>query len=474
MRGRFILPEPAEPQEKHRTRADKDDIPFNTNPRQADALESIARFGLDGFYLGPVAQAVVGAVKRHGGGLTLEDLCAVRVREAAPLTAAWRGKTIHTMPLPSSGGITLVQTLGLMEHTRPIWEKANADAAARMDALLDDTARDPAKRGPFAETDGDKAEALAELPPAFSPAYAHVLAESFKHAFADRAQYLGDPAFMPADPTLRLLDPARLDAKAGMIDPDRTLDDADYAEAENLSDLLPQSAPPPDDHGTSHFSVVDRWGNAVACTETINLSFGSRIFVTEYGFCLNNQMDDFQTRPGEPNAFGLVQSDRNLPQPGKCPLSSMTPTIVLDGAGRVETVVGASGGPRIITGTVQSLLMAHEPGFGAAAVGLPRIHHQWKPAALLVEPAAVPALLHLHGSGFGDSADPLEELGGQGEEVFDEDIFWGAGLEELRRHGHAIRPMIEGAAVQIIHRDPAGNGWQAASDPRKGGAPAGR
>jgi len=474
MRGRFILPEPPEPRGESLDKPDKVVISRNANPQQASLLRSIARYGVNGYYRGPVAQAIVGAVQRHAGALTLEDLRGVRVREAAPLTAAWRGKTVLTMPLPSSGGITLVQTLELMERTRPMWEQANAGGAARLAALLDEATRLQTEKGRLVEAGVDKNDALAKLLPVFAPTYIHALAESFKHAFADRAQYLGDPAFMPANPTARLLDPARLEAKAKLIDAGRTLDDDAYAESGKLADLLSVSAAPPDDHGTSHFSVVDRWGNAVACTETINLSFGSRIFVTEYGFCLNNQMDDFQTRRGEPNAFALVQSDRNLPQPGKCPLSSMTPTIVLDAEGRVETVVGASGGPRIITGTVQSLLMAQEPGFSAAAVGLPRIHHQWKPAALLVEPGAVPARLHLLGSGFGDSTDPLDELMNQEAELLEEDPFWGAGLEELTRRGHAVKPMLEGAAVQMIQRDPNGKGWQAASDPRKGGAPAGR
>ncbi|MFM9957645.1 MAG: gamma-glutamyltransferase family protein [Phycisphaerales bacterium] len=317
------------------------------NLAQAEALEAIARFGVDGFYKGPVAQAMVNAAQRHAPegtpALTLNDLASVSPREATPLTASWRGKTILTMPLPSSGGMTLIQTLALMERTRGTWSHALEGAESRLEPFQRWKEGQPAPE------------------PVYGPAYIHALAEAMKHAFADRALYLGDPAFMPADPTARLLDEARLDRKAASMKPGRELHINTYKDLDPLPDLLSEAADAPDDHGTSHLSAVDRWGNAVSCTETINLAYGSRILVTEYGFFLNNQMDDFQTRPGEPNAFGLIQSDRNAPATGKCPLSSMTPTIVLDAEGRVETAVGGSGGPRIITAVAQSLLLAEEP-----------------------------------------------------------------------------------------------------------------
>jgi gamma-glutamyltranspeptidase/glutathione hydrolase len=423
------------------------------NLAQAATLERIAKHGADGFYQGETANAIVAAVNRHGGGLTLEDLAAVRTREGKPLEAVWRGRTIVTMPLPSSGGVTLLQILALMERTRPQWAAAVEGFQQRLAAFEDHQKGDPLP------------------PPPVGPEYAHALAESFKHAFADRAQYLGDPAFMPADPTPRLLDPVRLDAKAAMIDPAKTLPDDAYAKGGLLPDLLSSTANPPDDHGTSHLSAVDQWGNAVACTETINLTFGSRILVPECGFFLNNQMDDFQTRRGEANAFGLVQSDRNLPEPGKCPLSSMTPTIVLGADGKVESVLGASGGPRIITGVAQSLLFAHDLGCGAAAVGLPRVHHQWKPATLLIEPTLNP-IAHAWSGSFGGSLLDPDEIAKDGESAFDEDKIMKPIVDAMKARGHEVAVMFEGAAVQMIHRDSAG-GWQAASDPRKGGAPAG-
>jgi gamma-glutamyltranspeptidase/glutathione hydrolase len=423
------------------------------NPRQALVLEAIARDGSDGFYKGHVAQAIVRSVSAFGGGLSLDDLARVRVREAAPLIGTWRGKTILTMPLPSSGGVTLLQVLGLMERTRPQWASSFGNWRERMKVFE------------------EKPTAGKTPEPVLGTPYLHCLTESFKHAFADRAQYLGDPAFMTADPTPRLLDAARLDAKARTIDPKRTRPGAHYADTAQLNDLLSGNATPPDDHGTSHFSVVDRWGNAVACTETLNLAFGSCIMVPEYGFCLNNQMDDFQTRRGEANAFGLVQSERNLPEAGKCPLSSMTPTIVLDAGGKVETVVGASGGPRIITATVQALLLADEPEFGVMlAFQMPRIHHQWKPDTLMAEPAYLAFVSRFEGTMgewlFGDVA----QLRTRGDAVLDRDPC--LDVKALRRLGHTLQPMFEGAAVQMLHRDSAG-AWRAASDPRKGGAPAG-
>src|SRR5690606_1524770 len=139
--------------------------------------------------------------------------------------------------------------------------------------------------------------------------------------------------------------------------------------------------------GTSHLSVVDRWGNAVACTETINLTFGSLVAVEEYGFILNNEMDDFTTRRAEANAFGLRQSDLNLPAPRKRPLSSMTPTNVLNRYGRVEIVAGGAGGPRIISATLQVILHALNGADAGEAVAAPRLHHQWMPDRLLMEPA---------------------------------------------------------------------------------------
>jgi gamma-glutamyltranspeptidase/glutathione hydrolase len=250
-----------------------------------------------------------------------------------------------------------------------------------------------------------------------------MLVEALKHAFADRSRWLADPAFelVPVD---GMLSPANIARMAAMIG-DTTRPVADYGTHDAL----------PDDAGTSHISVVDRWGGAVACTETINLEFGSLVTAEPFGFVLNNEMDDFTTRTGQANAFGLTQSDRNLPRPGKRPLSSMSPTIVLDEDG-VLLVAGAAGGPRIITGTLQAVLNALSGMDAGGAVAAPRLHHQWSPDFVEVE----------------------AESG------------WGPGLAE---RGHAVTERGSGSVVQLIKRGRGSARWQAASDPREGGRPAG-
>ncbi len=377
------------------------------NEPHAIALEQIARHGRAGFYEGVVAGAIVETVRQAGGILPAAELRSYGPRTHAPLRSSFRGRTVLTMPLPSSGGITLLEILAMVEYRPDLF---------------------PAGRSPH------------------DPQYIHALAEMFKLAFDDRAMFLGDPEFSP-DPTWVLLNPDRLRRRAASIDPRRA----------TRSDAV---APGPlkDDAGTSHLCVVDRHGNAVACTETINLEFGSRICVPEFGFCLNNEMDDFQTRPGKSNAFGLVQSNLNAPAPGKRPLSSMTPTIVLDSQGRVELVIGASGGPRIITGVAQVILNALLSDMGAAeAVAAPRIHHQWLPDLLCLESPLPPEIgYQRRGSASGTAS-----------------AAWPRGALKRRRHTlHTIDPIEESSAVQLIRRSTVG--WEAECDPRKGGAPAGR
>jgi gamma-glutamyltranspeptidase/glutathione hydrolase len=260
--------------------------------------------------------------------------------------------------------------------------------------------------------------------------YVHVVTEAFKHAFADRARLLADPDFEDV-PELPAWQTWIRDIR---VSPTHTMP----AEQYGGTILNEPATQPADDHGTSHFCVLDANGMAVACTETINLEFGSLVCVPDYGFCLNNEMDDFTTQPGAPNAFGLQQSEKNLPEPGKRPLSSMSPTIVTKN-GKVVLIAGASGGPRIITATTQCILnvilfdMTPEQ-----AATQPRFHHQWMPNKLLV------------------------------------DQLWrdSAVLDDLKRRGHEMGAMTDEAAVQMIAVDEGGN-IRAASDPRKGGRPAG-
>lgn len=362
------------------------------NPDHASTLRLIAAEGPAALREGALGQAIVAAAARHAGVLTMEDLAAFRVEELTPLEIQFRGRTILTMPPPSSGGIVLAQTFGILER-RP----------ADLDAAISD--------GPS------------------SPAFLHLFAEASQHAFADRARWLGDTEPARTRELLsRLLAPEYLNARAASIDISRTFPASHYGTAPQL----------PNDDGTSHFSVIDAHHGVVACTETINLAFGSLVEVEGFGFILNNQMDDFTTAPGEPNAFGLVQSAANAPAPGRRPLSSMTPMIALDRAGDVELTAGASGGPRIITATMQSALNAMLFDMSAGqAVSAPRVHHQWSPRVLGVEPA----------------------------------IMNSPAADALRAKGHELKPAPE-AACQLIRRAPGGE-WDAASDPRKGGAPAG-
>lgn len=378
-------------------------------PEQAGALELIAQDGAKAFYDGPIGDAIIDALKAHGGVMTKADLKRFKVVESPPLTFTFDGRTFLTMPLPSSGGIAMAEMLGILER-RKIKEISARGAAA-------------------GET----------MPTEFAWAFA----EAMKHAFADRARWLGDPA-TASDAPRRLLAPHYLDALAQTIRPGRTSTPAAYGSGWTLTD---DGDVIPEDGGTSHISVVDAHGNAVACTETINLEFGSLVAVERYGFVLNNQMDDFTTRKGQQNAFGLVQSDKNRPGPGLRPLSSMSPTIVLDRDGHVRAVAGASGGPRIISATTLVLLNALVLNMPAdRAVASPRIHHQWMPDVLRVE-------------------DALRDERSQGLEMW----AW------FKKGHYETAPMTSGAAVQAIVRESEGNAmrWHAASDPRKGGAPAG-
>jgi gamma-glutamyltranspeptidase/glutathione hydrolase len=358
-----------------------------TNPQQHRALGLIAKHGRDGFTGGELGAAIVKAIKNAGGEMTIEDLSGYEPLEYSPLSAQVNGKQFISMPPPSSGGVTMIETLKILEAT-------NYDFDAH--ELGDNDAT-------------------------------HVLIEALKHSFADRSMYLADPEFIDL-PIDDLLDVGVIHERAQMITDE--INDPSYYGTPNLL---------PTDGGTSHVSVVDPFGGAVACTETINLEFGSLVGVDGFGFMLNNEMDDFTTLRGQPNAFGLIQSDRNLPAKGKRPLSSMSPTIVLDENGELFAIAGASGGPKIITGTLQALLNAMAGMSAGEAMAAPRIHHQWLPDHLSAEGAIF------------ESMQQRSSIGG-----------WNKVIET-------------GAVgnVQIIVRDPDGNGWQAACDLRKGGRPAG-
>jgi len=358
-------------------------------PEQAAALRLIARDGAAAFYGGPIGKAIASTVRRHGGAMTAGDVAGYVVNVDRPLASneVLGNYTMLSMPPPSSGGIAMQQMLRII------------------DARISE---------------------VPMLAPR-SPGYIHLITEAMKHAFADRATHLADGQQV-AVPMDRLLDRDYLLDRARSIDMDRTGETFDYG----------SSVPPPDDSGTSHLSVVDSRGMAVACTETINLGFGSMLAVPEYGIVLNDELDDFTTNPGEPNAFGLRQSVGNAPAPGKRPLSSMSPTIILED-GDVRLVAGASGGPRIITGTFQvilnCLLFDMTP---VEAVMQARFHHQWLPDTL------------------------------QFEEAWTRDDV----IEMLEARGHVTGRRDVVGVVQIVEVVPGG-AKHPASDPRKGGVPDG-
>ncbi|MCH8823531.1 MAG: gamma-glutamyltransferase [Planctomycetes bacterium] len=358
-----------------------------TNPDQARALKLIAAQGVHAFYQGEIANTIVQMMKQNNGPITSVDLAEYEIHVGKPLRGKFQGNEIISMPPPSSGGVAMQQIFGLVQRNF---------------------------------------EQIKDAPHNSAP-YIHLLTEAMKHAFADRAEWLADAAFVEV-PIDQLLDSKYLDQLANSISMGKT----------NAPEFYGTNGTVIEDGGTSHLSVVDANGMAVACTETVNLTYGSLVVVPGFGFVLNDEMDDFTTVPGQPNAFGLIQSDRNLPAPGKRPLSSMSPTIVVRD-GKVVLVAGASGGPRIITGTIQCLLNCllfdMDPN---QAVAEPRFHHQWLPNQLLFEAGSIDSIAR----------------------------------EKLLLLGHVLQPAGRSVGVvQLIKVD--ADGLRAASDPRKGGKPAG-
>ncbi len=352
-------------------------------PALARLLSAYAEEGPPAITTGEVAAAIERASRRHGGVLTAADLTAYRPAWREPIRFAAFGWELASMPLPSSGGIILAASCGILE--RRDWSRRPRDGVAR----------------------------------------AHLLAEAWRRAFADRT-LLGDPASTWATAE-QLLAPARLDRRAREIGRRAT----------------PSTRVPPypvdnrrESAETTHLSVIDGEGNAVALTTTLNGAFGCGLFVPEAGFFLNNEMDDFTTAPGQANQFGLIQGEANAIAPGKRMLSSMAPTIAWRG-GEI-LALGGRGGSKIPTATLQVLLNAVVDADPlSAAVARPRLHHQWLPDVLAVEPGA------------------LSE----------------AAERQLRRRGHTIEPVKGTPKVNAVRRLSDGT-LEAAADPRGPGSAA--
>lgn len=307
-------------------------------PELARTLARIARQGANDFYEGETARRLASEMARNGGLITLEDLKAYAVAEREPLRGRYRGFEIWTAPPPSSGGIGLLQMLGMLEDSG--YERSGAGAAATI----------------------------------------HWLAEAMRRFYADRSQYLGDPDFGTV-PVRELLDGAYLRARRASIDLERATPSA----------AIRPGLPAAERGGeTTHYNVVDVAGNAVAVTYTLNDRYGSGITVPGLGFLLNDEMDDFTARPGAPNAFGLIQGEVNAIAPGKRPLSSMTPTIVARD-GEFFLALGGPGGARIISAVLQVFLNVVDFAMNVQeAVDAPRVHHQWQPDTLFLEPGISP------------------------------------------------------------------------------------
>ena len=298
----------------------------------AATLSAIAEQGPRGFYQGPVAQKLVKAIGDTGGIMTAEDLKSYQALIRAPVRGSYRGYDIVSMPQPSSGGVVLLETLNILEGF------------------------------PMADMKQGTAPSL------------HVMIEAMKRAYADRARHLGDPAFVSA-PVATLISKPYAARQRASIDLER---------ATPWTDAL-SARPPREGSNTTHYSVVDRFGNAVSNTYTLNFPYGVGLVAEGTGVLLNNELDDFTAAPGASNAFGLVGFEANLPGPGKRPLSSMSPTIVLKD-GKPVLVTGTPGGSRIISAVLQVVVNVLDYGMDvAAAVAAPRLHHQWLPDEVRIE-----------------------------------------------------------------------------------------
>jgi gamma-glutamyltranspeptidase/glutathione hydrolase len=331
-------------------------------PELARTLNLIADQGPDAFYRGSIASAIVDEEQRGHGLITEEDLAAYRARWREPIRGTYRGYSLLTMPPSSSGGVTIIETLNILE-TYPA------------------------------------------LPPYGTTAYAQRLGDALKRAFTDRNNRLGDPEFVQ--------------------NPVDKLTSKQYARAVR-------------DTETTHYSVVDASGNAVATTTTLNALYGSGVYVRGAGFFLNDEMDDFAAQPGQPNMFGLVQGEQNAIVPGKRMLSAMSPTIVTDPTGRLFLVVGARGGPRIISSTLEVIVNAIDYHMALAdAIRAPRVHHQ-----------ALPDTLRVDNGGFAPAM-----------------------LDSLRAMGYAVAQGGASGTCTAVMRGP--DGWVGAVDPRATGGAVG-
>ncbi|AIE85324.1 gamma-glutamyltransferase [Fimbriimonas ginsengisoli] len=332
-------------------------------PQLAETLRRIQKEGAREFYQGHTADLIAIHMRSHGGIIDRTDLAAYHVRIRKPLVGTYRGREVMTSPPPSSGGVAVIEMLNILEG----------------------------------------------YPRKMSPANRiHVTTEAMRRAFADRSELMGDPDFVRV-PVSKLIAKNYAAKFRNEIDPQK---------ASRSVDIKPGRWLPGEHRETTHFSVVDAAGNAVANTYTLNGSFGCADTVEGAGFLLNNEMDDFAAKPGSPNMFGLIQGERNAIAPNKRPLSSMTPTIVLS-RGKLEMVLGSPGGPTIINTVLEVFLNRADLGMSPVeAVRAPRFHHQWMPDELTTE-------------------------------LLPNDV-----LDDLRRFGHRLAPTRSQGIANCVFVDP--------------------
>ncbi|MGA7568891.1 MAG: gamma-glutamyltransferase [Terriglobales bacterium] len=324
-------------------------------PELARTLERIAK-NPDDFYHGAIARELAANIRKGGGLITAEDLATYEVKEREPVRGSYRGYEIIGAPPPSSGGVALIEILNILEGF------------------------DLAKFGNRSAED------------------IHLEVEAFRRAFYDRADFMGDPDFAKV-PVAQLIDKKYAAAWRESIDPEHASVSKDLKRPSIFSELEREAKSRPiairEPENTTHYSVVDAEGNAVSVTTTLNDSFGSRVTAEGLGFLLNDEMDDFTSKPGVPNTYGLIQGPANAIGPGKRPLSAMTPTIVLKD-GKLFLVLGSPGGPTIITTVANVLIGVVDFSLDIQeAVNAPRFHHQWLPDQILVEDRLSPDTMNL-------------------------------------------------------------------------------
>ena len=324
-------------------------------PELAATLKRIRDRGASDFYEGETAQKLAAAMASNKGLITLADLKGYQATEQPPLRGHYHGDEIITAPPPSAGGVGILQMLGMLDGSG--YEKTGPGSAASV----------------------------------------HYVTEVMRRFYADRSEYFGDPDFYPV-PVRKLLDPHYIASRRGTIDP---------AHATPSSQIRPGAISAHESTETTHFNIVDQQGNAVALTYTLNNGFGSGVTVPGLGFLLNDEMDDFAAKPGSENLFHLIQGESNAIQPGKRPVSSMTPTIVTRD-GKFFLMLGAPGGSRIINGVLQVLLNVVDFHMNVQdAVDWPRFHHQWMPDVLYTEKGISPDTVALLRA-MGHEVSPLE------------------------------------------------------------------